>query len=402
MIDQWHNCYDSNWNGLIVPDAFAHPAKYAHGLIDRIFRFMLAEGMVVRGDKVVDPFGGIGTGGIVAASLGLQWFGCELEPKFHALGLKNFDLHLQTWQVCRDPVPVLVNGDSRKLRENLRGVLAQAVVCSPPFCGAHQGAVDASSLNAGACERPWLTAAKEQGGYGSTPGQLGAMKAGDVAAVVSSPPYEPDVIRSRDPGKEGFTQGLTQGKHSFDAYGDAVGNIANLPPGAVDAVVTSPPFQNQEPSHAQGSKFEEVHRQLHPTKLAKDRAGMFQHEYGKTEGNIGNTTGETFWHAARDIVSECYAILRPGGHAAFVVKAFVRNKQIVDFPGDWRKLCEACGFECVQEVHAMLVKEERHPDLFGDGDHVKTIERKSFFRRLAEKKGSPRIDFEVVQFFRKQ
>lgn len=68
---------------------------------------------------------------------------------------------------------------------------------------------------------------------------------------------------------------------------------------------------------------------------------------------------------------------------------------------DWRKLCEHVGFEMVKEVHAMLVSEERKPDLF-DGERLVKREYKSFFRRLAEKHGSPRIDFECVLFMRKR
>ena len=84
-----------------------------------------------------------------------------------------------------------------------------------------------------------------------------------------------------------------------------------------------------------------------------------------------------------------------------MTKAFVRNGKLVDFPGDWRKLCEFVGFETFMEVRAMLVAEEATNDLF-DGEGVKRRERKSFFRRLAEKKGSPRIDFETVLFMRKR
>lgn len=25
LVDEWSGCYASNWNGLVVPDAFAHP-----------------------------------------------------------------------------------------------------------------------------------------------------------------------------------------------------------------------------------------------------------------------------------------------------------------------------------------------------------------------------------------
>jgi len=29
----WRGCYADNWNGLIVPEAFQHPAKFAPGQI---------------------------------------------------------------------------------------------------------------------------------------------------------------------------------------------------------------------------------------------------------------------------------------------------------------------------------------------------------------------------------
>jgi len=25
MMGKWHNCYDDSWQGIIVPEAFAHP-----------------------------------------------------------------------------------------------------------------------------------------------------------------------------------------------------------------------------------------------------------------------------------------------------------------------------------------------------------------------------------------
>ena len=100
-------------------------------------------------------------------------------------------------------------------------------------------------------------------------------------------------------------------------------------------------------------------------------------------------------------VREIYRVLKPGGIAVWVVKAFVRDKQIVDFPGDWRKLCEACGFETVLEVHASLVTRWEVNDLF-DGVVKKERKRASFFRRLAESKGSPKIDYETVWFMRKR
>ena len=107
-----------------------------------------------------------------------------------------------------------------------------------------------------------------------------------------------------------------------------------------------------------------------------------------------------------EICSKCGKPIRNSGLSlgamcAFVVKNFVRAGRIVDFTGDWRRLMESCGFEVVRVVHASLVKESRHPSLFGE-EIVEKTERKSFFRRLHEKKRPDlAIDYEVVLFARR-
>ena len=96
-----------------------------------------------------------------------------------------------------------------------------------------------------------------------------------------------------------------------------------------------------------------------------------------------------------------YAVLKPGGHTAWVTKRFVRDKKIVEFSEQWAQLCEAVGFVRVEWVRAMLVEDHGDQlDIFG-GVTTRGKQRKSFFRRLAEKKGSPRIDWEDVLILRK-
>jgi hypothetical protein len=121
-----------------------------------------------------------------------------------------------------------------------------------------------------------------------------------------------------------------------------------------------------------------------------------------TEGTLGNTSGPTFWEASRTILQQVHAVLKPGGVAIWVVKSYIRDKEVVDFPGDWARLCVSCGFELLHEHHALLVEEHgTQGGLFGT-DTVHRTERKSFFRRLAEKRpGAPRIDFETILCMRK-
>ncbi len=284
----WHGCYDSGWQWLIVPEAFAHPAKFARGLIERIVGYLLSGGRLQRGDTVVDPFGGVGLGGVICASNGIRWLGCELEPRFVGLAEQNFALHRRTWEAVGDPLPRIVQGDSREMCKVLGPALAEAVIGSPPF---------EDNLQSGSPESKWKLMQQ-------------CMRDGN---------------------------GHTSSK---------------LPPGV----------------------------------------GV---DYGSTPGQLGAVAGQTFWQASRLIVEQCYAILKPRGIAVFVTKDFVRNKARVPFSDDWRKLCEACGFRLVEWVKASLVKEVAAPNLFG-GPQSREKKKCSFFRRLAEKKGSPNIDWEDV------
>lgn len=451
MEETWTGCYDAGWKGLIADEAFAHPAKFSRNLIGRIYRHMLDRGWLAPGMSVVDPFGGVALGALDAMVNGLHWTGCELEPRFHSLGNQNIAEwvrrygHVAGWGSAR-----LLNGDSRRLVEVVGG--ADCVVSSPPYAEAIETRAgpsgmkvktraDGSPMGYGRSEVNMNAA-----GYGQSPGQLGGMKAGSVDAVLSSPPFgeSQQVDNRKNPAsamsstwrkRQGeITDGLTDGQLAnlktgnvdsvissppysagtvhegngidqskltgnkpgkntqakAEGYGTAPGSLGNLRPGSVEAVVSSPPWENSEPQ--QDKNFHAPH----------DSSGNLNAStYGRSEGQIGNETGETFWYAAREIVQQCHAILRPGGVAAWVTKDFVRNKARVPFSADWLKLCEACGFELVEWVKASLVKDlGKHADLYGETHH-RTVERKSFFRRLAEKKGSPRIDWEDVIFVRK-
>jgi hypothetical protein len=79
-----------------------------------------------------------------------------------------------------------------------------------------------------------------------------------------------------------------------------------------------------------------------------------------------------------------------------VLKSFVRRGKIVEFPGQWRTLCESVGFVTLHEHRALLVEETEHDTLF-NGKEITKKERKSFFRRLHEAK-SPHtaINWETI------
>lgn len=407
-VETWAGCYDDGWHGLIHEDAFAHPAKMARGLVARIYDELFAIGALKRGSLVVDPFGGIGTTALEGAGRGVQVVCCELEPKFYALAQQNFEMHRRDWERMDYPFPIIVNGDSRKLREHIGPALAVAVISSPPYAEIASGAGGLNTKppkHAGQQGGRSAESASQDTGqrYGESEGQLARMAHGSVDAVVSSPPFTHGYsggggINVKGYGPDGADK---VGSRTYQGTGGerSDGNLETLTLGEVDAVVSSPPYEG---SLAQDTRLRGELKAGMAAKYGRSYSdkSLRVADYGSSEGQLGADVGETFWFAAKQIVEEAYAVLRPGGVAVWVVKAFVRDRKLVDFPGDWRRLCEHVGFEPFMEVRASLVHEEVHGHLF-DGEVVKRTERKSFFRRLAEKKGSPRIDWETVWFMRK-
>lgn len=409
--DKWHGCYEDGWQGDIVPEAFAHPAKMAYGLLQRIYAHCFEWGWLKEGDVVVDPFGGIGSTGILGAYRGVQVVSCELEAKFTGLAMHNMFLHLPRWRALGSPLPVIIQGDSRRLCELVGG--ADCVAGSPPFYDVNIGRphYGASQVIDGNSDRNWIQKwekgkrDKTKSDYGTTPGQLGSMKAGSVEAVISSPPWQEGKTTCGGPGPgwsktlTGANDGpLTNHGDTHIGYGSTPGNLGNLKPGDCEVIVSSPPYEGSEGSPSLGSANKDNWGN-EGTDIVSRRGLSAQ--YGKSDGQLGHTQGPTFWAAAKEIVQQCHQILRPGGHAIWVVKDFIRKGQKVDFTGDWRRLCESIGFETVCVHHAMLVKESKHKTLFGD-THTERTERKSFFRRLAEAKGCPPINYETVLCMRKQ
>lgn len=404
LVDDWTGLYKESWTGVIVPEAFAHPAKYSRALIRFIYQHVIDCGWIKPGDSVVDPFGGVALGGFDATQNGLHWIGCELEEKFVGLGNQNIALwnerfsRMPNWGTAR-----LVQGDSRKLYEVLRD--ADCAVSSPPYAtqfstggGDWEGYYD-EEKRADVEER---TGGKLGGGqlsgsarnYGQSEGQLGAMKEGDHSIAITSPPYNPPMSQDHN-GTRGGQRGTTPSEPgAFVKYGNTEGQLEGMSMEGHTLAVSSPPYATGDSAGPESLRSR------------KDGAAarMFQvqgwREGGQiSNGNLAAETPETFWSASRIILEQLFQVIIPGGHAVFVVKAFVRNKKIVDFPGQWAQLCEAVGFKLLHDHHALLTEHYGTQTTMHGEDKELTVARKSFFRRLAESKGSPRIDHENVLCF---
>ena len=480
--DDWRGCYRGGWGRNLVPEAFAHPAKVAFGLSERIFAHMREESWIIPGSVILDPFAGIGGFALNALIMGCRFIGIELERPFvdMASGCECTGVNKADWvrfygrldrvryngerYICPQCVSemkgilseataqvplfeyakdsasyrrnsgmipetkahhytgnldvwanmglpgsaVILQGDSRNLLTwQFAGTKVDGCVGSPPFSDTipHQDGTFAirkdGSKIAGAGLR-----------YGSSPSNLGNMPEGDVDAVISSPPYaaiSPEknsgsvdrtkqykTCRAAGGGASYEAFLATQAKHSQD-YGSSPGQLGQMREGEVEACVSSPPWEQSGTADHKG--------QTDALKGGKFRGGgdgfLDHYEYALSQhpNQLANKSGDTFWSASKSILEQVFLAVRPGGHAVFVLKAFVRKGKPVDFPGQWRQLCESVGFRCLHVHRAWLVEDNGTQQRTDGGETRLTKERKSFFRRLAEKKGSPRIDWECVQCF---
>lgn len=357
----WHGCYDQSWQGWITPESFAHPAKFSRGLIVRLVDYCLHRRWLKPGDTVGDPFAGIGTGGLVCAYRRIAWVGVELEPKFVWLALGNFLQHKRFLGPWGMPLPVIQQGDSRQFDQ-----IVDAVITSPPYAHIAAGA---GGLNTQPAKRP-----------GQQTGR--------------NPNNASQAARIQDRG--------------IARYGSTAGQIAGLQDGSVEGVITSPPWEKNAEGSRKAGKFRDTKAVLKCSRGhgATDAAVLAQAErdahkvYGDSAGQIGQAAGQTYWQAMDQVYRACFAAIKPGGFIAVVVKDYVKNRQRVRLCDQTQALLEHIGFLPLERIHASLVTETRHADLF-QGESVTRKSRKSFFRRLAEAKGSPAIDYEEILFLKK-
>ncbi len=232
-------------------------------------------------------------------------------------------------------------------------------------------------------------------------------KEGVLSGIVTSPPFTQGYqggggINVKGYGADGADK-VGQRTYQGTCNERTDGNIECLPCGELAGIVTSPPYEESiRTGHSDGIDWNKATNGRGDTVSGRStgRGAIADGYADASSGQIGCDAGETYWQAMAIVYEQCRLALKPGGVAAIVVKDYVKAKKRLPLCDQTAALLESLGFEVFERVRAMLVKEESHPSLFG-GEETKTTQRKSFFRRLAEKKGSPRIDWEEVIWARK-
>ena len=241
---------------------------------------------------------------------------------------------------------------------------------------------------------------------------------------VSSPPYLMPEGGAKGIAVNGHTDDPTLAARQYkpENHGQAAAQIGNLrdPAGDIDAVLSSPPWENQtrggvsaaawsDPAKAaeiSAARYRSGERKGHPATAQAIQAAMerdAQHEnYGEAPGQIGRERGETYCSAMLQVYRGLWQVLRPGAVVALVTKNPVKDRKLRRLDLDTIRLMESAGpqgapgFTLLEHHHAML-SEEKFPLFPGTAKR----ERKSFFKRLYERNGGIRVDWEDVLFFRR-
>lgn len=416
---------------LFTPESFKHPAK-----LDVSLCLWLTERYTKPGDTILDPMAGTGTQ-MVACTMGRNVILAELEQKFVDMAEANWE-KVKTRPRIGSPMGEckILKGDSRKLKDVLADVVitsppyAESVQSSRHSDSGPEQRKDRLvkagynpddyQLGVGRnCQVVWE--------YGKGKENIGNLKYGDVDAIVTSPPYAE--------AHEKKIGGVTD-KNRGDLIGyswvksDDPDNVSSLKYGEVaDAIITSPSYEGLDPSqsHMTSNKrgdpadpnyrpswkgkldrgyartkrpyhsidavvtsppYEEALGQKHHSpradELARDKANPTTYTLSGDGKNIGNLRGQTYLQAMATIYAQCLKILKPGGLMILITKNFIRKRKVVRLDLDTIKLCESVGFRLLER-------------------HERKLPSQSFWRVLYHQKNPtvPMIEHEDVLVFRK-
>ena len=182
-----------------------------------------------------------------------------------------------------------------------------------------------------------------------------------IAAILFSPPYfstkafqDVDfMLNSAGDASTRIEEGIIKG-HGFTAEArrrtfkkhkqgeiENVENISNINDFGIDAVLTSPPY-DEGLGHSRGRAVE----------LQKDKK-LYLHgagSYSNSKSNIGELKKETYLEAMETVYAECHKVLKSDGLMILILKNFIRNKKVVPLTEHTIKVCESVGFKLKERL----------------------------------------------------
>lgn len=355
-MDLWKGSYKAHkWDEIrkLNPECQGHPAKMANGLLERILKFLMSEGILKFGDTVLDPMAGVGTtaiGWIMMNPEQNRAITVELEPKFIEFQKKNKALLESKLQ--RKVNWTIIQGDARRLEKLLveRDLVS---VTSPPYVTQSGGTNPSKEgvLADKALMKRHSAGNLSAKGYGDSEGNIGNLE--DTPVAVTSPPYADSVSETRtQDGGEATTDG--EGRDGTPS--------------------------KQESTMSSGMSANSVAK---PDLKERTRPLTGPSETPHTESYL-----EAMQTVFNEVSKVCRCIVT-------VTKNPTRDKKLRRLDLDMLALLHMTGFKVTHWFHAQLFKVVHQATL--DGDVKKEAKgRLSFFKRMFFQKGNIVADHEDV------
>lgn len=289
-------------------EAVSHPAKMNTRLVE-----FLVEEFTEEGHTILDPMGGTGSTGVIAALHGRNSILVDIEEKFveWMKEAKKIVDGIQT--LTKKGEITILKGDARQLSKILNEV--DGIVTSPPYS---EGIGHDSGDNASEKFKERLDMQRRYTRQMTSEGNIAKLKHGEISAIITSPPYadtkkggEADEEKMAERwdkvaedkgwntwGKTWKTEGRKRALKSLGSgYSESGENIGNLPVGDIDAVITSPPYADTRKHDRRAKKEEALNKMAdklseksgnHHTPGRMKRIKSDYEGYGNSKDNIGN------------------------------------------------------------------------------------------------------------------
>jgi len=258
---------------------------------------------------------------------------------------------------------VIKQGDARELE----GVSVDCVISSPPYSEmVHKGSGEWSQSPDGK-----MVGVPQGADYTASKDNISNLPYGQIDAVITSPPYEEAMGKKHHSPR---ADKLAQEKSNPVTYTERV-----------DAVITSPPYERSLTAESGDKGWDKLAEDPTSNRYGRKSVPSVGAEYSSDVANIGNLKADSYLEAMLQVYQQCHKCLKPdGGLMILVTKNFIRDKQIVPLDEHTIKLCEQAGFQFVER-------------------HYRKLMAQSFWRTIYYQKfpDAPRIDQEDVLVFRR-
>ena len=194
-----------DYKHLFPEEARSHPAKMNTKLLEWLILTFTEEG-----DVVLDPMAGTYSTCIIASLHGRHGIGVDIEEEFYRWGLEAKKKIEETETITPKGRIIVLKGDARKLSELLRGV--GIILTSPPYAETQAfqdiefmkrtSKEQSEKVRGGEIKRHYMTEEARitvferiEKGKIENPENIGPLPFGNISTIITSPPYSSSAIQ---------------------------------------------------------------------------------------------------------------------------------------------------------------------------------------------------------------